>query len=31
LNKYIRVRIMVTNYSGTSYRWSTTTGKLLAP
>ena len=31
LNKYIRVRIMVTNYSGTSYRWSTTTGRLLAP
>ena len=31
LNKYIRVRITVTNYSGTSYRWSTTTGKLLAP
>ena len=31
LNKYIRVRITVTNFSGTSYRWSATTGKLLAP
>ena len=31
LNKWIRVRVQVTNYSGTSYRWSMTTGKLLAP
>ena len=31
INKYLRVRITVTNFSGTSYQWTTTTGKITAP
>lgn len=31
VNRYLRVRITVTNFSGTSYRWSTTTAKVLTP
>jgi hypothetical protein len=31
INKYLRVRITVTNFSGTSYQWTTTTGRITAP